>query len=96
MTLKKYLFAFACSSLLSTAVMASTDQAIFSAESAQQAAAEVGYEWRDTAKIIKQAKKLAHEGKSEEAVQLAKKAEQQGYKALNQYHNETARYNQNH
>lgn len=96
MTLKKYLFAFACSSLLSTAVLASADQAISSAEAAQQAAAKAGYEWRDTAIIIKQAKKLAQEGKSEEAIQLAKKAEQQGHNALNQYHNETARYNQNH
>lgn len=96
MTLKKSLFVFACNAILSTSVLASADQAISSAEAAQQAAAQVGYEWRDTAKMIKQAKKLAQEGKSDQAIDLAKKAEQQGRDALKQYQAETARYTGKH
>lgn len=73
---------------------ASTDTAIAAAVKAQQAAAEVGYEWRDTGKMIKQAKALAAKGKSAEAIQLAKQAEEQGQDALKQYQSELKRYNQ--
>ena len=81
---------------VSTFANASTDQAIAAAEKARQAAAEVGYEWRDTAKMIKQAKKLAAEGKSEQAAELARKAEEQGKDALAQYRVERQRYSTTH
>ena len=95
MTFKKTVFALLCSALLSTSTFASADKAISAAEAAQKVAAKVGYEWRDTGKMIKQAKKLAKEGKTEQAVKLARKAEQQGHSALTQYKAESARYKQN-
>lgn len=92
MTIKKTLLVFTCCSFLSTAVFASAEKAISSAETAQKAAAKMGYEWRDTGKLIKQAKELAKKGKSAEAIKLANKAEQQGTQAVAQYHAETKRY----
>ncbi len=77
---------------LSSLAQASTDSAIEAAEKARQAAAAVGYEWRDTAKIIKEAKKLAAEGKTSEAEKMARKAEQQSNDAVAQYHAESQRY----
>ncbi len=75
---------------------ASTNEAIAAAEKARKAAAEVGYEWRDTALMIKQAKALAAKGKTNKSVQLAKKAEVEGKDALNQYRNELNRYSKAH
>ena len=86
-----------CSAIgLSPLVQASTDAAIASAEEARKAAAAVGYEWRDTAKMIKKAQKLAAEGKTEEARKLARQAEQQSKNALAQYHSESKRYSSLH
>lgn len=96
MKLNKSLSLSACSLIVSTSVLASAELAISSAESAQNKAANVGYEWRDTARLIEQARKLAQQGKSDEAISLANKAEQQGFDALRQYQTETARYNENH
>ena len=95
MTIKKSLLVLACSSIISTSVFASADKAIAAAEASQKAAAKVGYEWRDTAKMIKEAKKLAKQGKTEQAIQLANKAQEQGQDALAQYHSETKRYQSN-
>ncbi len=78
--------------VLSTSAFASADKAISSAEAARQAASQVGYEWRDTAKMIEKAKELAKAGKTEEAVALAKKAERQGLNALAQYRSEQQRF----
>ncbi len=78
--------------VLSTSVFASADKAISNAESARQAAIQVGYEWRDTAKLIKQAKELAKAGKTEQAMALAKKAEQQSLNAVAQYQSEKQRF----
>ena len=60
-----------------------TDAATFEAaheagEAARKAAAAVGFEWRDTKKMLKQARKLAEEEKYEEAVALANQARRQG------------------
>jgi len=92
MKLTTKLIAFGFTLMLSSYSYASADDAIASAEKARKAAAEVGYEWRDTGKMIKKAKQLAAKGKSQEAIKLAKIAEQQGNNALNQYRNETKRY----
>ena len=57
---------------------AEVDKAIAAAEAARKQAASVGGEWRDTGKFIKQAQKLAEEGKLDEALKLAIKAKNQG------------------
>jgi len=82
--------------IVSNYANASTDDAITSAEKARKAAAAVGYEWRDTGLMIKKAKKLASKGKNQEAIQLAKKAEEEGKDALKQYHYELNRYSKAH
>lgn len=52
--------------------------AIAAAEEAQKKASSVDGEWRDTGKIIKEAKAAQAEGKFDEAVKLANKAARQG------------------
>jgi hypothetical protein len=79
--------------LFSASVCAMTPQsAISAAEAAQKQAASVGYEWRDTGKMIKDARKLSTEGKSAQAIKLAQQAEEQGKDAYAQYQRETRRY----
>ena len=90
LTAKLSVFTFAL--IMSNYSYASTDEAIASAEKARKSAAEVGYEWRDTGKMIKQAKQLAANGKSDEAIKLARTAEEQGNSALKQYRSELNRY----
>lgn len=63
----------------------SAASAIAAAEAARGKAAEVGYEWRDTAEIITEAKKAAEAKEYDKAVKLAGKAERQGVAALKQY-----------
>lgn len=77
-------------------VWASPDAAIAAAEKARQAAAAVGYEWRDTESLIKQARELALQGKSDDAIARAKAAEAQGKAALAQYQSEQKRYQSMH
>lgn len=96
MKLKTKLLAFMYALILSNVSFASSDDAIASAEKARKAAAEVGYEWRDTAKMIKKAKELAAQGKPEEAIKMANKAEEQGKDALAQYRKEVQRYSTTH
>ena len=93
MYFNKKIALFAGSLFLTTTVFASTDadQAISAAEAAQKSASKVGYEWRDTGKLISKAKELAKQGKSSEAIKLAKKAEEQGKDAVAQYHSEVNR-----
>jgi rhodanese-related sulfurtransferase len=57
---------------------AEVQKAIAAAEDARKMAASVGGEWRDTGKFIKKAQKLAEEGKLDEALKLATKAQRQG------------------
>lgn len=86
------LFAVTFTLILSNIANASTDEAIAAAEKARKAAAAVGYEWRDTGSMIKQAKALAAKGNHEKAIQVANKAEEEGKDALKQYHTELKRY----
>jgi len=60
--------------------------AIAAAEQARKAADAVGYEWRDTAKLIKQAKRAATKKDFTQAIKLANKAKKQGDDAVAQYH----------
>ena len=59
-------------------------QAIAAAEAARQQAQAVGYEWRDTGKIINAARKASEAKEYDKAVSLAKKAEQQSVNAVKQ------------
>ncbi|MBT4078221.1 MAG: hypothetical protein HOM14_20755 [Gammaproteobacteria bacterium] len=95
LTTKTLAFTFALI-VSSYANASTTDEAIASAETARKAAAEVGYEWRDTGKMIKKAKELAAKGKNEDAIKLAKKAEEEGKDALKQYRSELNRYSKTH
>ena len=68
---------------------AANDEATFvdvynAAVAARKAAAKVGYEWRDTKKLLRQARKLAEKGKFEKAVVLANRAKRQGELGLMQ------------
>ncbi len=60
------------------------EKAYEAAVAAQQKAASVSGEWRDTAKMLKQAKKKAEEGDFEGAIKLAKQAEHQGHRGYEQ------------
>ena len=48
------------------------------AVAARKAAAELGYEWRDTKTLLRQARKLAKKGEFEKAVALANRVRRQG------------------
>jgi len=69
-----------------TKTAAEADMAISAATTANKAAKKVGYEWRDTGKILKAAAKAKKEGKFDEAVKLANKAQNQAKNAVAQYH----------
>ncbi len=58
--------------------------AIQAAKEAWAKARSVSGEWRDTVKMIKQAEKLASEGKESEAIELANMARIQGINGYNQ------------
>ena len=67
------------SAVLSTSAFAGeVEDAIAAAKEAQKQANMVGGEWRDTAKMIKKAEKLLKEGKTKEALKMAREAEAQG------------------
>lgn len=51
---------------------------------ARRAAAEAGFEWRDTRKILRQARGLAKKGEYAKAVELANRARRQGELAVMQ------------
>lgn len=58
--------------------------AIMAAEQANKKAKKAEFEWRDTGKIIKKAKKAAKEGEFDKAVKQANKAKKQAQMALKQ------------
>lgn len=60
-------------------------KAIAAAEAAKSKAAAVGYEWRDTAQLIDEAKKAAAANEPAKAIALAKQAEHQGINAVKQH-----------
>lgn len=76
-----------CASAKQDAGSASKDpqQAIQAAKAETDKAAAVGYEWRDTRKIIAKAEKAAKAGNDQEAVKLANQAYEQSEDALKQY-----------
>ena len=58
---------------------AATFEAAYEAgEAARKAAAEVGFEWRDTRRMLRNAKRLAGKGEYAKAVKLANQAKRQG------------------
>ena len=57
---------------------ADAESAIAAAEAARKKAASVGGEWRDTGKMIKQAKAAVKKGDLKKAVKTARKAQRQG------------------
>ena len=63
---------------------AAFEQALAAAEAARAKAASVSGEWRDTAKLLKEAKALAAAGDYAAAVALAKQAEHQGQRGYEQ------------
>lgn len=58
--------------------------AIAAAETANKEAAAVGFEWRDTGKMIKRAKEAAAKKEYAKSIELAQKAERQGHNAVKQ------------
>ncbi|MDN3647785.1 hypothetical protein QWZ13_02530 [Reinekea marina] len=62
----------------------SAQEMIIEAEQANALAAEVGFEWRDTAKMIAQAKTALADGKEAEAFDLAQSAYEQAVLAKQQ------------
>lgn len=75
----------ACASNGGTSASADdASKAISAAEAANKKAASVGYEWRDTGKMIKAAQKAAEAKEYAKAVSLATKAEHQGMNAVKQ------------
>jgi len=67
-----------------TAAADDARQAIAAAEAARAKAASVGYEWRDTHKMIKAAQKAVDAHEYDKAVSLAGKAERQSINAVKQ------------
>ena len=67
-----------------TKTMAQANAAIASAEKANKKAKSLYYEWRDTGKFIKKAKKASKKGNYDNAVRLANKAERQAKHAVEQ------------
>ncbi len=70
----------------------SANQAIVAAEAAAKQAQEVGYQWRDTEKLIQDAKAAAAKRDFATAQKLANAAAQQGKLALEQQQRESASY----
>ena len=79
------LFLHACASTPPTASSEEANAAISTAEQKTQQARDVNYEWRDTGKIIKQAKSALKKGEMDTAIKLANKASRQSDNALKQY-----------
>ncbi|SCZ55547.1 hypothetical protein [Thiohalomonas denitrificans] len=100
----KTLVSLAAASLLVTACVSSPAEepmepatakdvsaAVEAAEAARKQAASVGHEWRDTGKLIDNARSLMEEGKYDEAMALAEQAESQGELAYKQWQIESSR-----
>lgn len=75
---------------------AAAKNAIYSAKIKQARANKLGYEWRDTGKMIKDAEKAAAGCDNDKAVKLAKMAAEQAEDAIAQYNSEQERYAENH
>jgi sulfur-oxidizing protein SoxA len=74
----------ACTAVADNAEAGDFNSALKAAESARKQAAEVHGEWRDTKKIIEEAKEAAAKGDTKQATKLANKARAQGELGLQQ------------
>ena len=74
----------ACAADGTPAAGGGADAAIAAAKAATKASDAAGASWRDTGKMIKKAEELAKDGKADEAIKLAKKAEMQSKAAMEQ------------
>lgn len=85
LTLASALTLAACSSGGGTSAEADeVRQAIAAAEEEKNKAAEMGFEWRDTGKFIKEAREELEAGNYDKAMELAREAEFQGEQAQEQ------------
>jgi len=75
---------------------AAAKNAIYSAKVKNGRAKKVGYEWRDTGKLIKKAEKAAAKGDNKKAIALANKARDQAAAAIEQSKTEAARFEKLH
>lgn len=73
----------------------SAEDAIADAKSANKEAKAVGYEWRDTGKIIKKAEKALAGGDEAKAIKLANKAKKQAMNAMAQQKEEESKFSGN-
>ena len=64
---------------------AEAKDAIADAHATTKKVAKVGYQWRDTGKMIKKAEEAAAKGDNDAAVKLAREAEEQSKDAYAQY-----------
>jgi LysM repeat protein len=71
---------------------AAAKNAIYSAKIKLARAEKLGYAWRDTGQLIKDAEKAAAECDNEKAIALANQAAQQAEDAIAQYNAEAERY----
>lgn len=71
---------------------AQASAAIAAAEASRSKADAVGYEWRDTAAMIEEAKKAAEAKDYTKAIELATKAEKQGNSAVAQHSQQVEAY----
>lgn len=75
---------------------AAAKNAIYSAKIKLARAEKLGYAWRDTAKMIKDAEKAAAACDNDKAISLADQASKQAEAAIAQYHSEQKRYDESH
>lgn len=75
---------------------AEAKNAIYSAKIKLARAEKLGYSWRDTAKMIKDAEKAAAAGENDKAIALANQAAEQAEDAIAQHNSELKRYNEMH
>ncbi|MDJ0881192.1 MAG: LysM peptidoglycan-binding domain-containing protein [Gammaproteobacteria bacterium] len=75
---------------------AAAKNAIYSAKIKLARAEKLGYAWRDTGKMIKDAEKAAAKCDNDKAIELANMASEQAENAIAQYHSEQKRYNEQH
>ena len=68
-----------------TKTLDDANMALQAAMAANSAVKKVNYEWRDTGKLLKKARKAKGKGNFDEAVKLAGKAERQAKNAMDQY-----------
>ena len=68
-----------------TKTLDEANMALKSAMTANEAAKKLNVEWRDTGKIMKKARAAKGEGKFDDAVKLADKAERQAINAVKQF-----------